>query len=207
LRRGGAMPPPSPGGAWLGLRLWSWARFGLGWALGPEVAAPERAVGRMLAMARVGEGDVVVDVGSGDGRVVRAAASLGARRAIGYEVGRGMHRASVALRDAMPDPTARARVELVLGDVLALGPDAVRGATAVTLYLSERGNVDVARRVLAPGLGEGARVVSCAFPIRGLTADAREECDGVSLYLFRVRPGWADTLGDATVGDEAGRFL
>jgi len=191
----------------LGLRLWSWARFGMGLALGPEVGAPPKAVSRMLALARVGQDDVVVDVGSGDGRVVRAAARLGARKAIGYEVGQAMHRESVALRDAMTDASARARVELVHGNVLSLGPSAVKDATAVTLYLSERGNVDVTRDVLSPGLRNGTTVVSCAFPIRGIKADLREECDGLNLYLFHVRPGWADTLGDAHAGDESGRFL
>jgi len=45
----------------------------------------KKAVEKMLKMAKVGKDDVVVDLGSGDGRILIAAAKLGAK-AIGYEI-------------------------------------------------------------------------------------------------------------------------
>lgn len=46
---------------------------------------PER-VKRMVALAQIGPDDCVVDLGSGDGRLVFAAAEAGAKQAIGYEI-------------------------------------------------------------------------------------------------------------------------
>jgi hypothetical protein len=43
------------------------------------VPTPDALVERMLRMARVGPKDYVIDLGSGDGRTVIAAAKLGAR--------------------------------------------------------------------------------------------------------------------------------
>jgi len=58
------------GGLWLG----TWAKFLLGWRLGPYVPTPPHVVSRMLRLARVETKDVVYDLGCGDGRVCIAAA-------------------------------------------------------------------------------------------------------------------------------------
>ncbi len=51
----------------------------------PFVPTPETVVDEMLSMAKAGPNDTVIDLGSGDGRIVIAAAKRGAR-AIGIDI-------------------------------------------------------------------------------------------------------------------------
>jgi SAM-dependent methyltransferase len=52
----------------------------------PFVPTRKKWIADAMKLARVGKGDVVVDLGSGDGAVLLAALKLGARRAVGYEI-------------------------------------------------------------------------------------------------------------------------
>src|SRR5512145_2066805 len=54
--------------------------------LAPYVQTPPDVVDRMLAFSGVGAGDVVVDLGAGDGRVILTAAQTYGVRAVGYEI-------------------------------------------------------------------------------------------------------------------------
>lgn len=52
----------------------------------PYVPTPQKVVDRMLALAQVKKGDVVYDLGSGDGRIVITAAKKYGVKAIGFEI-------------------------------------------------------------------------------------------------------------------------
>ena len=52
----------------------------------PFITTPEDVVERMLALAGTGPADHVVDLGSGDGRIVIAAAKLHGARGLGVEI-------------------------------------------------------------------------------------------------------------------------
>ena len=52
----------------------------------PFVPTPEKVVDRMLEMAKVGPNDVVYDLGSGDGRIVIAAAKKHGARGVGIDI-------------------------------------------------------------------------------------------------------------------------
>ncbi|MDH3444974.1 MAG: class I SAM-dependent methyltransferase, partial [Deltaproteobacteria bacterium] len=52
----------------------------------PYVPTPQQVVDRMLELAQVKKGDVVYDLGSGDGRIVITAAQKFGVRAIGFEI-------------------------------------------------------------------------------------------------------------------------
>ena len=52
----------------------------------PYVPTPQEVVDRMLELAQVKKGDVVYDLGSGDGRIVVTAAKKYGVRAIGFEI-------------------------------------------------------------------------------------------------------------------------
>jgi len=100
---------------------------------GPIVATPASIVDDILALADVGRDDFVVDLGSGDGRIVIAAvAKFGARGGFGVDISADM----VALAN---DNARRAgvadRVRFFERDLFKTD---VRKATVVTIYLLRR---------------------------------------------------------------------
>ena len=126
----------------------------------PDVAwlpTPERVVDAMLRLADVGPGDILYDLGSGDGRTAIAAVKrFGVREARGVEI-----RAHLLLRgreEATRTGVAR-RVSFVGEDLFRT--DLAR-ATVVTLYLLPRLNIKLRPRLLRE-LRPGARVVSHNF--------------------------------------------
>jgi len=69
----------------------------MGWTV-PYLPTPPKTVRRMLKIARVGLGDVVYDLGCGDGRIlITAVKEFGADRAVGYEISKGL--CGAALRE------------------------------------------------------------------------------------------------------------
>ena len=132
------------------------------WSIGevPYVPTPMEVVERMLEMAEVKEGDLVYDLGSGDGRIViRAAKKFGAR-GVGIEIDSRLVR--IAQENARKEGVSH-RVEFREQD--ALTADLSR-ATVVTLYMFPEFNAKL-RPVLERDLKPGARVVSHDFPIEG----------------------------------------
>ena len=121
----------------------------------PFVPTPDQIGELMLDMARVGTGDVVYDLGSGDGRLVIAAALRGAR-SIGVEYDADLVERSVrnAERAGVHD-----RATFVHGDIFETDPS---GADVVLLYLSPEFNRRL-RPTLLEKLAPGARIVSHAF--------------------------------------------
>ncbi|MEM1519640.1 MAG: class I SAM-dependent methyltransferase, partial [Pyrobaculum sp.] len=66
----------------------------------PFVATPEVVVRRMLQLARVQPGEVLYDLGSGDGRIVIIAAKEFGARSIGVEIRKDLYEQSLArIRD------------------------------------------------------------------------------------------------------------
>lgn len=126
----------------------------------PFVPTPIEVVDRMLALAEVSKDDVVVDLGSGDGRIViRAAKKFGAR-GVGYEI--DLELVEAARKNAAEEGVSQL-VEFHARDALSAD---VSGATVVTLYMLPWFN-DKIRPVLQRRLGPGARVVSHDFDIKG----------------------------------------
>jgi hypothetical protein len=125
----------------------------------PDVAfipTPPETVEEMLRQARLGPGDVLYDLGSGDGRIpIRAAEAYGVR-AVGIEI-------DPALVAAAQEAARRAGVSHLAtfrtGDIYR---EDLRGATVVTLYLSDTINLSLRPKLLRE-LPEGARIVSHDF--------------------------------------------
>ncbi|MCB9735183.1 MAG: methyltransferase domain-containing protein [Deltaproteobacteria bacterium] len=116
--------------------------------------SPPAVVERMLEVAEVGPDDVVYDLGSGDGRVVIAAARRGAR-AVGVEIDPELVRAS---RAAVAAAGLEDRVTIAQRDMFTVD---LADATVVTLYLIPALN-DRLRGQLSR-LPAGARVVAHDF--------------------------------------------
>src|SRR5204862_7990665 len=101
-----------------------------GWDDGtvPYVQTPMEIVERMLRMAEVGKGDSVIDLGSGDGRIVIEAAKRGAR-GLGVDLDPNLVR--LATQNAAQAGVAeRARFEV--RDIFETD---LSGATVITMYL------------------------------------------------------------------------
>lgn len=118
----------------------------------PYLPSPRATVDEMLRLAGVGPGDIVYDLGSGDGRIVIAAAKKFGARGVGIEIDArlvGQSRANAA-RAGVAD-----RVRFVQQDLFeaALGE-----ATVITLYLAL--NVNLKLRPALLRLKPGTRIVS-----------------------------------------------
>jgi len=117
----------------------------------PFVVSPEEVVDRMLRIADVGDGDYVIDLGSGDGRIVIGAAKRGARaKGIDIDptlVAKGRENAAVA--------GVSAQAEFVAQDLFDtdLSP-----ASVITMYLLPEFNLKLRPKLLA--LKPGTRIVS-----------------------------------------------
>jgi len=118
----------------------------------PFFATPGRVVDSMLALAAVEPSDVVYDLGSGDGRIVIAAAKRGAR-AVGIDIDPGWTR--IARRNAAAAGVAD-RATFQTGDAFKAD---LADATVVTLYLPADLTTAIAPK-LRKELRPGTRVVS-----------------------------------------------
>jgi SAM-dependent methyltransferase len=136
----------------------------------------------MLRLAKVQRGDVVYDLGCGDGRIVIAAALRTGARGVGIDIDPGLIAdANIAARRA----GVADRVRFVLGDIF--DPKvAIADATVVTLFLLP----DVNRRLkprLIRELKPGTRVVSNSFDMGPdwPPAETAQAGDFV-IYLWRI---------------------
>ena len=116
----------------------------------------------MLAMAGVTPEDYVVDLGSGDGRMVIAAAKLGAR-ALGVEYNPDL--VAVARRNAIREGVGD-RVEFIQADLFEVD---FSKATVVTLFLRSDLNLKLRPKIL--DMKPGVRVVSNSFTMADWVPD------------------------------------
>jgi SAM-dependent methyltransferase len=133
----------------------------------PFVPTPLPVVERMLELAKVTPGDVVYDLGSGDGRVVITAAQRYGARGVGIELN------PVWVRDARRFAEALGVADKVTFRIEDLFTTDLREATVVTLYLYPAMNRKLAPRLLAE-LRPGARIVSHEYGIGDWPPDRTE---------------------------------
>jgi hypothetical protein len=119
----------------------------------PYVPTPANVVDAMLVIAEVGPQDFVVDLGSGDGRIVIAAAKQYRARALGIDYDRTLIDKSreTAAREGVSD-----RATFLFQDIFASD---FRDATVVTMYLLPEVNLALRPQLLFD-LRPGTRVVS-----------------------------------------------
>ena len=149
-------------------------------AQAPYVASPPDVVDRMLALAQVGPDDVVYDLGSGDGRIVIAAAVKFGARGVGIDIDPA--RVAEAQANAVRAGVGHL-VTFRQGDVMAAD---VSDATVVTLYLLTAQNIRLKPRLTA-ALRPGARIVSHNFGMGDWTpiiVDTFMSADGQSRTLY-----------------------
>jgi SAM-dependent methyltransferase len=145
-----------------------------GGAFAPYIHTPADVVERMLELAGTGPGDFVLDLGSGDGRIVIAAARRFGARGLGIEWDASL--VAQSRRNAEAAGVGE-RARFFEGDVLVAD---LSQATVVTAYLLPDLLGGLMPR-LASELRPGARIVSHAFSMPGWTPDRAETLQVVSL--------------------------
>jgi SAM-dependent methyltransferase len=138
---------------------------------------PEALVERMLAMAQVGPRDVLYDLGSGDGRLVIAAARRAAR-SVGVEFNPEL--VAVSERRARENGVA-GKARFVKGDIFETD---FSEASVVTLYLLPALNLRLRPTLLR--MKPGTRVVSHAFGMEDWAPDESSRAAGRTAHLWIV---------------------
>ena len=124
---------------------------------GLYVATPQEVVDAMLDMGSVGAADYVIDLGSGDGRIVRSAARRFGASGVGVEIDAEL--VTLANNEAKREGVS-ARASFVSADLWSFD---VSKATVVTVYLLPSAQARLKQKLLAE-LKPGTRIVSHDYP-------------------------------------------
>jgi precorrin-6B methylase 2 len=151
--------------------------------LAPYVPTPNDVVEKMLELAEVGQGDVIIDLGCGDGRIVITAAQKYGARGIGVDIDpQHIDKAKSLAKSAGVAHLVEFRVQDATKTELS-------SATVVSLYLTPDAN-ELIRPKLEQQLEPGSRVVTHDYPIRGWQAIREESVERESrsheLYLYVI---------------------
>ena len=142
----------------------------------PFIVTPDQVTREMLRLAAVSRSDYVIDLGSGDGRIVIAAAKLHGAHGLGVEIVPALvDKSRVNARRAGVANRAAFRVQDLFATDLSR-------ATVVTMYLLPEVNLQLRPRLLA--LRPGTRIVSHDWdlgdwaPDRTVTVDVPDKAVG-----------------------------
>jgi SAM-dependent methyltransferase len=153
--------------------------------LAPFVGTPPLVVERMLEMAQIQKGDVLYDLGCGDGRIVIMAARVYGIRGVGIDLDpRRIGESQLNARASRVEKL----VEFRQADVTKVD---FSEATVVTLYLLTESN-ELMRPFLEKHLKPGAKVVSHNYEIPGWSVKLIDEAtmkgddgDTHNIYVYR----------------------
>lgn len=142
------------------------------------VPTPHEIVDRMLDVAKVRIGDVVYDLGCGDGRMVIAAAKKYGTRGVGVDLD------PARIREARANARREGVESLVTFKVADMFETDIREATVVLLYLLPELNRRLKPKLFAE-LRPGARVVSHDWDMgRDWPPDEYVKLGGDGIYLW-----------------------
>jgi len=145
----------------------------------PYVPTPPEVVEAMLELGHVKKGDVVYDLGCGDGRIVITAAKKYGARGVGIDIN----------PERIKEANDNAKTEGVTDRVRFLEQDLFkadfRAANVVTLYLLSSVNMKLRPKLLTE-LKPGTRVVSHQFDMGDWKPDKKVEMGHRTLYLWIV---------------------
>ncbi|MGE5220727.1 MAG: SAM-dependent methyltransferase [Chloroflexota bacterium] len=151
----------------------------------PFVRSTPEVIDRMLELAQVKPGDVVYDIGSGDGAIIIQAAKKYGVKGVGIEIDQDLVRKA---RDNAFRQKVQDLVEFHAQDAFTVD---VSPATVVTLYMLPDFNAKL-RPILDRQLKPGTRVVSHDYEIPGWVPEKVEVVQGDFVHdhrvlLFKVR--------------------
>ncbi len=140
----------------------------------PYVPTPQSVVDRMLQIAKVGPADYLIDLGSGDGRIVVTAARKFGARGFGVDINptRISEANENAVKAGVTDKVSFNQSDLFKTD---LSP-----ASVITMYLLPRVNVELRPKLL--DLKPGTRIVSHDFSMEDWKPDQHLQVDAPDKY-------------------------
>lgn len=152
--------------------------------LAPYVPTPEDVVDRMLALAGVKAGDVVYDLGCGDGRMPIAAARRFGTRGVGVDID------PQRIAEANANAKAAGVSHLVTFQLQDAMTTDVSEASVVMLYLLSASNLKL-RPILTKTLKPGSRIVAHSFGMGDWQPEKTETFTDVegrarTIYLWRT---------------------
>jgi SAM-dependent methyltransferase len=174
---------------------------------GPYVPSPQSVVADMLKLADIGPQDFIIDLGSGDGRIVLTAAKVFGASGFGVEIKDELVKLSneAAQKEGVAD-----RVKFIKADLFKTD---ISRATVLTMYLLPN-TVNMLKDKLLNELKPGTKVLSHDYPVTGWIPEKYVQWDledkvkisGVTttlIYLYmvpaKVQGHWRATV-PASVG-------
>jgi SAM-dependent methyltransferase len=145
----------------------------------PYLETPQPVVRAMLELAGVRRGDVVYDLGCGDGRIVIEAAKKYGLRGVGIDINPG--RIDQAKKNAQREGVAHLS-NFRIGDVYEAN---LAEATVVALYMLPDVNLKLRPKLLRE-LKPGARIVSHSFGMGDWKPDKELRVEGEKIFLWTV---------------------
>jgi hypothetical protein len=157
---------------------------------GPYVPSPQSVVSDMLRYAEVGAEDFLIDLGSGDGRIVLTAAKVFGARGFGVEIKDELVKKS---NEAARNEGLAGRVRFLKQDLFKTD---LSQATVITMYLLPD-TVNLLKDKFLGELRPGTRIVSHDYPLTGwipekyvqMDLDDKVQISGVTttlIYLYVV---------------------
>jgi hypothetical protein len=172
---------------------------------GPYVPSPQSVVSDMLRYADVGPGDFLIDLGSGDGRIVLTAAKVFGARGFGVEIKDELVKRA---NEAAKIEGLAERVKFVKADLFKTD---ISQATVITMYLLPD-TVNLLKDKFLAELRPGTRIVSHDYPLTGwipekyvqMDLEDKVQISGVTttlIYLYivpaRVQGQWKASMPPA----------
>jgi len=129
-------------------------------SIAPYVSSPLPVVRQMLVLAELKPGELIYDLGSGDGRVVIMAAQEFGARGIGVELREDLVKQAI---EKISELNINDKVKIVQRDMFYVD---LSDADVITLYITTSAN-DKVKPKLESELKQGARVVTHEYEIPG----------------------------------------
>jgi SAM-dependent methyltransferase len=157
---------------------------------GPYVPSPTSVVADMLNLAEVGPKDFVIDLGSGDGRIVLTAAKVFGARGFGVDINEKLVKEA---NEAAKIQGVADRASFTIQDLFKTD---ISKATVLTMYLLPN-TVNMLKDKLLAELNPGTRILSHDYPLSGWIPEKYVQMDledkvaisGVTttlIYLYMV---------------------
>jgi len=164
--------------------------------LAPYTPTPQGILDKVLEFAHVGQGDVVYDIGCGDGRLLCSAAEKFGTKGLGWDIEPAAiedARKLIASKAGVLGHLVEVRCEDITKPEIVAGVD-WQAVTVVVMYLSIQGNLTM-RPIVLKNVKKGTRVVTvqfgmgdwqpkekCIVPYEGHHKDSA----GIPLFYYEV---------------------